>query len=41
MKIIFKHKNNILYNEENSFIDDDVQPSTVPMKGSASIKSQN
>ena len=41
MKIIFKHKNNILYNEDNSFIDDDVQPSTVPMKGSASIKSQN
>ena len=41
MKIIFKHKNNILYNEENAFIDDDVQPNTAPCKGAGSIKSQN
>jgi hypothetical protein len=41
MKIIFKHKNNILYNEDNAFIDDDVQPNTAPVKGSGSIKSQN
>lgn len=41
MKIIWKHKNNIVYNEENVFIDDEVEPSTVPVKGAGSIKSQN
>jgi len=30
MEIITKHKNHIVYNEDNEFIDDCVEPSTVP-----------
>ena len=30
MDIITKHKNHIIYNEDNEFIDDDVLPNTAP-----------
>ena len=33
MNIICKVKNNIIYNEDNHFIDDDVKPNTAPIKG--------
>jgi len=33
MDIISKDKNHILYNPENEFIDDSVEPSTKPKKG--------
>lgn len=32
MEIISKYKNQIYYNEDNEFIDDDVKPSTKPDK---------
>ena len=32
MEIISKYKNQIYYNDDNEFIDDDVQPSTKPDK---------
>lgn len=31
MKIIKKHKNHLEYNEDNEFIDDQVEPNTVPV----------
>ena len=40
MNIIHKHKNNIIYNENNTFIDDEVHPNTAPMKGPASVLSK-
>lgn len=33
MNVIYKHKNNIMYNEANTFIDDEILPNTVPLKG--------
>ena len=33
MNIIYKHKNNIMYNEGNQFIDDEILPNTAPSKG--------
>lgn len=30
MEVITKHRNQIIYNEDNEFIDDSVEPSTVP-----------
>lgn len=33
MNIISKIKNNIIYNEQNTYIDDDIKPNTVPTKG--------
>ena len=37
MNIIYKHKNNIIYNEANTFIDDEVLPNTAPLKGPHSV----
>lgn len=41
MNIIYKHKNNIMYNENNTFIDDEVLPNTAPMKGPNSVSMQS
>lgn len=32
MKIIKKHKNHLEYNEDNEFINDEIEPNTVPQK---------
>ena len=32
MKIIKKHKNHLEYNEDNEFVNDDIEPNTVPQE---------
>jgi hypothetical protein len=36
MEIIEKHKNHIVYNPKNEFIDDDILPNTVPKQSHVS-----